>query len=676
MNEIKITNISPLPRSSWATVTLPEQDVRDFGEEATFLGANDATYRAVRGSTKGCKTVYRIYMHQMGGLEEIEGELVNVSHPGAGQFFEEHPWVADDLSELIADIGARYLSESGAPVDVWSGAMDSISLVEQSRAHMRWCYQKRTSQGGIVFKVFVDLLHKDPVALVWGKIAWSDRNDPRPEKRFEFFAIKTGEVLQMDFARRNGVSGSLQTLDGKQYVTVLNDRPLQLQDGADLKFSGQLLCFRSIPAAPSHDPEMDQEDIKNLQAAQQGPILGTAKGWDGKFLANLNTPRLGEEYLSDSDHDYRSWLARQLEPAGWLAPRGAIIGMTPGQTGGQEDFGACKGTYVVTEHDPRHIYRMRYGAYADGLRGMSHYESDGSVLRASDHPGWVTWNLVSHSHTGVSPDRLGKNPGFIIGTGWQGYDDQHYSVNNIAAYMALSDDPIMEDHIMHMAEANLAAYRVVYPQYGAGAPRAQGRTNGALAQLISVVDRELGSVLRRSMDARVTALVSNPSLYVEGPMKCAGWGNPDNRKNVFYDGQRTSWMSLWEHGLWLVGLYKVLKLTRDSSLQSAMITVANMMAEFGCYQFEGAWYTVDDISYRGGEAPYGEMRPDNSQIWGGIGRGGTKAWTFAGLLVARELLGSESPWKSKLDDYVRAMTGNQEAITLTDAEWWAAVERF
>jgi hypothetical protein len=312
---------------------------------------------------------------------------------------------------------------------------------------------------------------------------------------------------------------------------------------------------------------------------------------------------------------------------------------------------------------------------ADLFRGVHHYEADGTPLKRDNHPDWITWSMGTHWHTGVSRDRLGKTgpQPSQSGTGWLGYDDQHRSQNNLAAYLALTDDPLMLNHVYHQTTVDEAAHRVRYQ--GTGAARAQGRTNGTLAQLATVVPDDLRARIVQVVTRRMEPIINNPMLDVSGPMKVLSWMGPDARKPIYDEnGNLAPTTSMWEHGLAAVGLYKVAKENLSSGLPgghpgSVLRTVCETLLNFGFFFDGNNWHTVHDIWYRDGEAPPGGLFEASPHLT--TGHGGVGTWTFAGILVAREVLGGGH---TDLDNYIAWRTDNREASDRRTAEWWAAVE--
>lgn len=675
MRTVTLANVSPLPRRHWGVLTLPTDLAGALGNEATFVADDGRRWRAVRGSTKGCRTVYRVRT-QIDGNELVTGQIVPEAHPDAGALVP-HRWVSDNVQALLPKLGVRVQDGLGHR-DYWTEESLALELIEQTAAHHRWRLLQRIPELGVYFEWWADVLHDDPVLHVFGKMVWSHRADPRPNRTFQFVAVRSGELIVFDYMTRHG-GGEPMAMPGGGWMRVLNREPLNLQDGAGLPFSGAMLSFVSGSLGTPADPSQGDADLANLLAAARGPVLGVSHEWNGHFMANRWTPR----FRASRPRDNLGWqvfLQRMLSVASWTAPREFGSSMLPAGTGDQEDFGATKGTEAVTQFDPRFIYRLRYSVQAEILRGVEHYEDSGKPLRAQDHPSWVTWSGLTHWHTGVSPDRLGKStPPVPAGTGFVPHDDQHRSHNNLAAYIALSDDPFADDLVRHLATIDEAAYRVKFPASGVDAARAQGRTAQALAQLASIVDQDTAARLLAVTNARLAPINANPTLHVAGSMKVLAYGTPDSRKAVFNpDGTRGRWVSLWEHGLALVGLYVNWKQTQHPALLQTIRTVAATVARFGCFLHEPSgqpaqWWTVSDVLWTDGEAPAAGVVAGSNAIVAAPDAGGVRSWTFAGLLVAREVLGPAHELATKLAAYTDAVTGRIESDNPRTAEWWAAV---
>lgn len=662
-----LSNVSPLPRLHWGVLTVPAALAVGFPIEASFLTEDGRRFRAVRGSTKGCRTVYRVRA-ALQGSEDVHGVLEATAHAAAGGFIP-HPSVLDNLTKTLPAVGVR-VRDGLTTRDHWTPDQPgSIKLVETSPAHQRWHLSYSIDAIGMRVEWWADVLHEDPVAHVWGSIVWSHRADPRKVRTVEFFALRSGEYVALDFAKALGVQPSLQLADGG-WLTILNSASVQLQDGAGITFSGRML---TTPEDGATSLEID-----NLRAAEHGPILGVSHDWNGHFLANRSTADLSAVVHGN---DTALWLDALEQPVGWTGRRLFGAGPSPRATGAQEDFGAVKGSRAVSFYDPRAIRLLQFAAQAEILRGGHHYEDDGTLLQAVNHPNWCTWDMQTHWHAGVSPDRLGKTTASGgSGTGWELYDDQHRTANNLAAYLALSDDPYAQRLVEHWATLDEAAYRVKFPSYGVDAARAQGRTAQALAQLASTVDNGTAGRLLRVLALRLAPITANRDLDdAAGPVKVLAWGEPDPRKNVRKpDGTLGPWVSLWEHALALIGLRIALNVAPAPALERTVHVIAETLARFGCFAAPNSteWWTVDDMLWNGGNAPDGFGTPGHPSMVAGRDVSGTRSWVLAGLRVAHDVLGTNHPLASKLAAYLSDHRANRNgALELGQAEWWAAVPR-
>lgn len=680
-----IENLAPIARQHWGVVTFPKQLAEQFGAECTFETDSGLKWRAVRGCTKGKKTVYRINA-DMHGNERLDGTLKNEQHAHASPF-AAHPWVADDIADLIPTVGVRIGTNDYE--DIW---LQGPQLIDHSAAHQRWHIKKWIPQLGIIFEWWADVLSNDPVINVWAKVVWSNRNDPNPNKQFDFFYIKAGEYFKLDYGIRRGAVDPQMNQTG-EWVGLLNTTPVNLGDGSGLPISGNMLAFISpgTQASQGDDTVHDPEDMNNwvvksiecLKAGALGPVLGECHDWNGHWCAAENTPRFGPGYQDRSDYDIASFEASLNNNFGWFTPGPVGIGMTPGQTGGQEDFGATKGTYAVVNHKPRFIRTMQFCIYSELFRGINHYEADGQPLKIEDHPQWVTWSGRNHYHWGVSPDRLGKSSEAPPGTGWWGYDDQHRSQNNFAAYGMLTDDPLIDDQIKHYRTTDAASYRLRYPTYGNGATRAQGRTMGAWAQFLTLTDGAEHAAWIELINRRMINIASNIDLHVSGPMKVLASGSPDGRKPVYdQNGKLAPWTSLWENGLAITGIYNMFKQNPTPEVIEVLTKICQTQLDFGWFEENGSFILVSDIIYRGGEPPINGMNranglgPNqtdnhNTEFTYGFGPGGVLGWQFIGILIAREFLGVQD---TNLDMMINHMTSMQEANERSWCEWWAAVQ--
>jgi hypothetical protein len=670
-------NCSQLPRRRWTSreFTIPKALSPGQAVEMTFVADDGRRFRAVTGDSCGLSTVVRVRL-TMGGYETISGELVDEPHPDAGPF-ELHQWVRDDPTELVPG-SIRYRVPGGSGPVILTPLV-APHQIEDSPAHQLF-HMRSMSHEGVVFEWWTELNHDDPVAQVWGKLVWSDRVDPAHTKAFRHLVISCGEQIALDFRVRHNNPEPNQERHRWGHMV---GRLLSLDDATGLPMSGAMLCFASPQSVDlpkeGHQAEFHaiQVGLRDLRAGAHGPIVGVSHDWDGHWGACGNTPKLGSTWLGSFSTD-RAWndhLSMLQTRATYFVTRPIGAATTPSQTGSQEDHGAVKGTDAVSLFDPRWIRRAQYSMQAEILRrGYHFHEADGSPLRVEDHPGWDSYNGLTWLNT--SSDRLGKegHPPFSPATEWGGYDEEHLSVNNLAAYLTLSHSPLLQNHVEHMVTMFESDYRVRYPNYGIGAARAQGRTLGALAQLWKVAPIHVAARIRALITKRLAPIAANPSLHVAGPMKVLEWRGPDGRKPIFTDPSRTElapWVSMWEHGLAAVGLKQCADGTGMG--HDVLLTICETLAEFGCLELSNGWWTVDDILWNNGDPPPGWPYVPEHYISWHHGVQGTGNWTRAGLLVAREVIGDTHPLAGKLDAYIQA-TGGYVTNDKTMQEWAAAVK--
>ena len=665
-----IQNLSNRPRDHWVVVSFPTALCKDWLVESTFVTDDGRKWRACRGKSSNTVTRWRIRCIGIGANEKVSGKLINEKHlPADGYSF--HPWIMDDLVALLPQMGVK---RDG--VEKWAVLTSGPELQDWSAAHQRWTVTQSIPEWGLHFTWFADLLHDDPVMHCWGKMIWSDRTDPNYNRRFENFAVRSGEMFLLDFAVRHGASIPVKDAEGR-WVTILNNTFLTMQDGSGLPLSGVMIGSPSAKEAmwPENWESSEDPIVRywgSIMAAVGGPLVAVCHEWDGHWLAHKNTPKFDPSYVSRRESEWEAFVQAQSVNGGWYALRPVGLGKTPSQTGDQEDFGATKGTYAVAELDPRWIRAYQYSVYAEMFRGVNLLEANGQPVLAGSHPQWVTWSGITHYHPGVSPDRLGKSSVSPAGNGWEGYDDEHRSQNNMAAYASLVDDPLMQEQAFAQLQVDRASYRSRFPHYGQGAARAQGRLVGAFAQLAFCTHGLTSSWFSDLISERMTQSLAIPSLNVPGPMKVLAWGGPDGRKQVYLpNGQLGPWTSMWEHALAVIGIYAAHKVVPlHEPTKEVLKRVCETLKQFSFFNYNNTWYTIDDMLWQDGQPPPGGLVFGSRHFTYNAGVQGVANWTVAGLLVAREVTGSNP----SLDAYLSFATGGGRARDRRTAEWWAAVQ--
>jgi hypothetical protein len=669
-----ITNLSPRAREKVLVTTFPSKLAYKFPNESTFKTDEGFQFRAVRSGKRGSNTeIFRIFAN-IDGNEKLKGTLIPQSHKDADISFKYHKWVADDFRALLPNIGVVDDGQISNSV-TWTSNLDiqELTLVEKTNVHHRWFLRVAMPSTGLVFEWWADINHDDPVIQFWGKVIWSDREDPRESKKFKHLLLRSGEFVSLDF-RKNLGSSNPQKIDGKWQVLLGSD--IEMRDGGGIPLVGSMLAFVGPGGIPV-DPEIDdKKDFESLLAALGGPVNGVCHEWDGQWLANKWIPRRSDvaQMHLDAKNELARFQSKMQQTEGWGALTMVGIQNNPGTTGDQEDFGATKGIYAVSTRDPRHIQLYQQSIYNDLYRGFMHYEViDGKTvpLDIERHPNWITWSGRTHWHTGVSPDRLGKTESNPFGDEWKGYDDQHRSQNNLAAYIQLSDDPLAMDIINHITTTDMASYRVRFRSPGAA--RAQGRMAGCLANFLTLVDDgKVKNDIIKHLNLKFEVIEGLDTYNFPGAVKVIGYNGPDGRKPIFdANGDLLPTWSVWEHGLALVGLYNAHKANPTALSEEVLTTLFGTIVDQGCFEADDGWWLVSDQWYRNGEPIPGGLHKDNTFL--DYGRGGVNGWTKAAIMGAAEFLPA-GPLKDKAIACSIYFSNGQDPDNAWEDEWWCVVE--
>lgn len=652
-NPIVLTNTSPEPRRHWATVKMPPPGFSAIEMKTPWdLHCENGE---VFPATAAVSWTGRHLLHvqaKAGGSHTFRGKLAPSSR--TPEPFQFHPWVVDDIAKLLVELGVQIVP--GDEIH-WS-TVDQILELESSAARKRWWMRARIRPLGLILEFWLDIYSKDCVGPFHGKIVWSNRNDSAWNKVFPTLWIRCGEALAFNFKKRHGIVGNDKDSTGRYRYLIGQNVPFC--DGAALPLSGSMLCFRDRMDSMT-DAERDQS-VQNIRAAahDEAAMFGACLDREGDWLSLKHVPRVSASDLAAADSNRWAGFVASLEStAGFFVKRELGISPTPGQTGSQEDFGATKGTLVLHGY-PRHLMRMRYSVQADCFRGFNHYESNGSPITVAMHPNWVTWSGITHYHSGVSPDRLGKEAPQEPANGWRGYDDQHRSQNNLAAYLELVDDPLMLDQTFHILTSDQANYRRKYPNNGPDAARGQGRCVQAYTNLyVATGDKNWTALVA----AQAKQSIDFMRWLGNGPMRVLSTNGPDGRVPVFVDGVLVPTVSLWEHALALVGFRSAQLALPSQDVTDVVEGVSRLLLEHCLHGMPGNYQLVTSVHWNNGDTPQGVLFDNGSGVGG---------WINAGLRVAIEVL-PRHPMTITVRDYLGTVV--QEPDRRIDwAEWWAATK--
>lgn len=258
------------------------------------------------------------------------------------------------------------------------------------------------------------------------------------------------------------------------------------------------------------------------------------------------------------------------------------LSKTPGQTGGQFDFGVIKGWDVLFTGMGELVEVYRFLATEDAKRPGHYLEFDGSPVTHANHPRWVTWDGITHWNFGVSSDRLGKtDPSAPYSTnGWKGKDWQHFSSNVLYLASLLTGSYQLREQQNNEAEIFLAGHTVPsqFPNWSTnnrGEPRAFGRTHLALLHHNTMLGRQ--DILDKMMDRFEQVVKHRWNGANTSPVQ--PW-SLTNDPRVFTNGQ-TAWVP-WNNHLGWIGIYVLwLASGKDPEVEKVMVGLGQTMVNWG-----------------------------------------------------------------------------------------------
>lgn len=692
-----MTNPINRRRREWVGIAVPYGSVT--AANLLFVTDRGLRLRAVRSEDIAKhSTIYHVFApfaeHQV-----IEGEFVAPRREPDALPFKFHPWATDDVIKLIPVMELHMLDgtihTSDFPFLVFEELVNSPVM---KRVHLK----TKVGTSGFVVEAWFTFYSNSPVADVQVAFIWSDRSNPIHDFRIKGLFFKTGEPVAFDFALRNG--SSQPTLIGNQWVSLICAE-LGFIDGSGLPLMGRMVCLPDRGTLPDYDPDTYSDtdpaaqvaqDFETIIAAAFAPVLGVCapNTWQGKFLANRNLGMIGrpqEHIEAMADATLTSFMTQTLmQPSTFYGNRLIGIGKQPGQTGDQEDFGAQRGWMATIAGDPRWLLYASYSLVADFFRGFMHYEADGQRLDPAQHPNWVTWSGYTHFNVSQSPDRLGKGAapwGARSSTGYEGYDDEHRSQNNLATLYALTGNPLIGYIIEQLSTSDIKNVRYAR-NFGTGAPRAVGRTMHCWANFMLLFPE--GHFARQ----RYHTLIDNMAMQFmrdwmgdrfPGPVDIHA-DRTDQRMGITWNGQVLPAWSCWEHGLLVVGVYAAWKATRDPRWLDVARRVSRTIVRYATFKDTAGWTFIATCHWPKPSVPganptgVAEGEPLPAQYYNRSStlvtplNGDVSSWTQNAVLVFVETHDANDPDMPRAQEIVQAFM-SQPSASPKQAEWEATVRR-
>lgn len=464
-----VQNLAPEARSEGAAVvvpfargTVPERPdlhVRDTATEWQPFGA-----RWPDGSVRQALCLFRI---ALGPLQERTLELV----PGPGpQLPSGEIALPEARLEFVVTQGDVTTRVELLPVaELESNALRRVQL-----------RRARLGTTGLVGELIVTAWRDQPQAAVDVAVFFSDPGTPLLALAVDEVAVESrGMALVLRFPGRLGVD-QRTTEYGSRTVLLQHQ---QIGDGQGIRRAGALVPPRR---------GADGGDVDATSAASCiAPLLGATSWQDsGAFGAFGFVPEMppwlhGSALRAHFAKRHRAFVDSERPGGDPFAVGHHGLDRMAGQTGDQGDFGTVKLSTVAASGLPSFLLEVEASLLQEACRPVHFFEADAVPVEPADHPQWVVWSGRTHWHTGVSPDRLGKNepqPPFD-NHGWTGKDREHWSSNYLGAFAQLTGSHWARLELANEVRLYLAG-QTTDPRLttsGSGAARGAGRTELAAA---------------------------------------------------------------------------------------------------------------------------------------------------------------------------------------------------
>jgi hypothetical protein len=294
------------------------------------------------------------------------------------------------------------------------------------------------------------------------------------------------------------------------------------------------------------------------------------------------------------------------------APRQVGMSQTPSQTGGQEDFGADKGSAATVLHMPSWITYFR-AALTDAFRFYHHFERDASPLLRMFHSGRTTWDMETHDST--TRDTIGKTKWAPrpTGNGYRGYDNQHRSQNNFLTWVALTGNRMAMKTLKQCVETDLAQV-----PNRAGAEREIGRLFLTWSKFMRVMDPYDRDRIRDLMVSKHNNVKNQwrGRFFENDPTRTVRvlQVELDDRSGIKdpATGLTTHAWIPYQTAMMLLGYYAFYMVTKDASVLEICKQLAKTVLLHGVFKDENNhWNCLTFCRYRTGLAPRANL-PSNS----------------------------------------------------------------
>lgn len=558
----------------------------------------------------------------------IQAETVG-SVDGAESTFTLSNWVTKHLAGTVLRIFVTL--EDDTELLLWG---------DGSRKHIRatphvqvFELDSYVVQGFKVKQYLTAFTEMDHVEFKLG-LNWHDRNDPSYGKRVKRVRLECSDEFVIHYQNAMNLPKATYLPQIDVWRLDLIPGPQEFSDGQGFELRGYILTAPEELLTGIDD--LTDRRLNNLNAVRNGnqsfggvgEVVGLAE--DMNFDGNWFRGFLPKNLSGQANYQGMFWEPKLLG----LRSRGSS--KIPGQTGGQEDFGADKGLEATVLGQASWLTYIK-GAIVSRYRWYNLHEPNGDRVEASKHPNRKTWNMATfHPH---STDLLGKaqNASRPDGTGWSGFDNQHRSLNNDLTYYVLTGDELILDTILNMLEADYA--QTSYDL----ADREVGRMFDFWSKCLRVLPILDSVKLKDHTDKKFTELLSKfrGRFFTNSPERNVNVLQViiDPRSNVVnpVTGKIEPCWIPFQFAQKIVGVYSYYMETKDPRAASLLSRLSETFLRYGVFKQGNLWYPVMFERYRTG-LPSGQNVNNNEMC------------PEEGMPLPPESFNTES-WEVKIDPF-------------------------
>lgn len=689
--DLVLENLANVSRKHWVDVAVPAADASNLPRLCRF---DPPGWIAYRGPAVGQHSVMFHVLADLAPNQRVAGNLVPVTNNAASLLdWGMTDWVGDDTFAVLPL--PVVLDGNGVEHRLVNPVFEVVEQVSPARRVFHLGGRVGTSP--FVYDAYLYVYVGQDSVDVECTFTCSDPQLTGMSYSYRGIWIESGEYLRIDYRTRLGLQPpQLQSFAPNhqsygRWVQVITG-PRAIGRGEGVSVSGAMQCFLSPGRTPTplwygtHGMSMSwsvDDRVDGLWARCDKPTVGMWQDWEDKWLAygmvpEVPIPHRHDGGVSDANASWNSFLSLLQNPADIyeLRPRGQQ--KFAGSSGGQEDFGACKGAYAVTVGDPRWIFDAGYSVAEVMMRGFHYREIDGSPMRFANHPALQCFSQRPNCQT--TGDTLGypcPGPFSWPSNGWSTWDDQHRSQNNYNALLALTGRYVLRDQLRDLAEVDKA----MVPGW-MDTPRAEGRLQAAWANMLLLMDHPVRrQELRQAMLDRIQTVmnvwpgrqfVGNPNK----PIRAMYVGTAPG----FYEPGTQNYVPsiiVWEHSIAVMGFFAAWRVTGDQRFFDMAREVSRLIVERCVFQQNGQWIAATAVRYLQG-ASEGDALPASSYYVGSpdvfVGLSFWR-WILPAVLVCREIhTGVDPALVARCNSILQGVAPNGPADWLA-AEWWAILPR-